>query len=57
MRNWNYRVESSERRINLQDEGMLAEWTDVVSIAAGDHILVGVTEDGGIRIFAAFDYE
>ena len=57
MRNWNYRVESSERRINLQDEGMLAEWTDIVSIAAGDHILVGVTEDGGIRIFAAFDYE
>ena len=50
-------MESSERRINLQDEGMLAEWTDIVSLAAGDHILVGVTEDGGIRIFAAFDYE
>lgn len=57
VRNWNYRVVSSERRINLQDEGLLADWTDIVSIAAGDHILVGVTADGHIRVAAAYDYE
>ena len=57
IRNWNYRVVSSERRINLQDEGLLADWSDIVSIAAGDHILVGVTADGCIRVAAAFDYE
>lgn len=57
VRNWNYRVESSERRVNLQGEGRLDGWTDIVSLAAGDHILVGVTEEGGIRVFAAFDYE
>lgn len=55
--NWNYRVESSETRVNLQDEGLLAGWTDMASISAGEHMLVGVTNEGELRVLALYAFE
>ena len=55
--NMDYRDANRLRRTNLEDAGYLSDWQDIVSIAAGDNILVGVTEDGRIRLVAQYVYE
>ena len=56
-KNWNYRKETVDQWLNLEDAGRLDDWMNMTSIAAGDHILVGVTEDGHIRVTAYMTYD
>lgn len=55
--NWDYRDAVGAYKLDLETEGLLEDWRDIVSITAGDHMLIGVTAEGRLRVFAEYCYE
>ena len=53
----NMRHESRDIPVNLSDTGELDAWTDIVSIAAGPLLIVGVHSDGTAEMLGAFRYQ